>query len=77
MGIDLNKIIVWLKKYLVDEEVDGAIEKHGINETVKMGIQSLIVKGGFLEDYLRKELSVELERIIHIDEFERLKNYGL
>jgi hypothetical protein len=77
MEIDEKKVIEWLKRYLVDEEVDIAVSERGIEKTIIAGINTLTIKGSFLSDFLRKDLSLYLKRIVSIEEFERIKNWGV
>ena len=66
----LDKILDFLKYYLdgIDETVKGI----GKYKTIAYALNMLIKNQKFSKEELRKELSLYLKRIIHIQEFENL-----
>lgn len=74
MKIDLDKVIKWLSCYF--DGIEEGISKYGKTIVIKESINILILNG-YLEEYLRKDLSFYIKRIVSIEEFERLKNWGI
>lgn len=74
MKIDLDKVIKWLSCYC--DGIEEGISKYGKTIVIKESINMLILDG-YLEEYLRKDLSFYIKRIVSIEEFERLKNWGI
>ena len=66
----LDKMLNFLKEYV--DGIDYSIEKTGKYKTLSNALNVLIEGDIFDKDTLRKELSIEIERIIHQREFEHL-----
>lgn len=66
----LDKILDFLKYYF--DGVDETVEKIGKYRTTAYALNMLIKNQKFSKEELRKELSLYLKRIIHIQEFENL-----
>ncbi len=66
----LDKILDFLKYYL--DGIDETVEKIGKYRTTAYALNMLIKNQKFSKEELRKELSLYLKRIIHIQEFENL-----
>ena len=67
-----ERIIKFLKIYLVNEELDKSIEKYGKFRTISDGLRVLIDAELFTKDRLRKELSIYCKRILSEHEFENM-----
>lgn len=66
----LDKILDFLEQYL--NNIDLAVKKSGKLITISCALNVLIERQSFTKEELRKELSLYLKRIIHIQEFENL-----
>ena len=68
-----EKIAEFLFDYFDYEQSIKFIEYYGKSKYVSIGIFKLIDELHILEDKLRKDLSIYLERIVSVDEFRSLK----
>ena len=72
-----QKIVEYLKNYFEEDGVKRNVEKYGAKKTIKVGIKELIENLNIQEEYIRKEMSVYIGRIISEEEFARMTLWGL
>ena len=72
-----ERIIEYLKRYCEEEGIKKSVEKYGAKKTIKVGIRTIMVELGIQEEYIRKEMSRYIGRIISEEEFARMTLWGL
>ena len=72
-----DKIIEYLGEYYNKESVKESVEKFGKKNTIVAGIKMMREELGIQEEYIRKEISVYIGRIVSIAEFKDIVEWGL
>jgi len=72
-----ERIIEYLKRYCEEEDIKKNVEMCGEKRTIIKAMRVVLEGIGLKEDYIRKEISVYIGRIISEEEFKRMREWGL